>query len=193
MERKNFIQNGFDLFKELTQPYESEPTAKAAEPKQETQEPPENAQARSTSSSGTGGWGTSQGPSSAGSYSSSSGSQGNYATAYATNSQTVPKQQEKDKVINISSATAVQPNVVVVKPEQYEELTDVADHVIERRIVFLNLEKTSKENSLRLLDFLNGAVYALDGTIKKVAVSSYLIVPSGVRVVDTFMDDLDGN
>ena len=189
MEGKNFFQNGLDLFKELVQPYETEPTTKSTDQKKENPEPIESAQARSTSSSDN----RSQGSNSGSSYSSSSGSQGNYATAYATNTQTVPKQQEKDKVINISSAVTIQPDVVVVKPEQYSDLSDVADHIIERRIVILNLEKTSKENAQRLLDFLNGAVYALDGKIKKTAAASYLIVPNGVGIVDNFMDELNDN
>lgn len=182
MEKKGIFQQGLDLFRELTQPYDDDPDQGVRQP------------APDTGSAGTAEQSSVQGKSAYSSYGSSYGGtsygggvQGNFATAYATDSQAAPK---TEKVVSISAA-ALQPNVVVVKPEQYEELRDVADHLLAKRIVFLNLERTEKDISQRLLDFLNGVVYALDGDIKKAAAASYIIVPNGVNIVDSFMDDLD--
>ena len=71
------------------------------------------------------------------------------------------------KVVNIHATTQLQ--VVLVKPERYENASEVADHLRDKRTVVLNLEKTQKDVARRLLDFLSGVADAQEGKIKKVA------------------------
>ena len=70
----------------------------------------------------------------------------------------------------------------VVKPENFASVGQIADHLINRRTVVLNLESTSKEVSRRIIDFLNGVAYTLDGQIKAVANNTYVITPSHVDI-----------
>ncbi len=70
----------------------------------------------------------------------------------------------------------------VVKPENFASVGQIADHLINRRTVVLNLESTSKETSRRIIDFLNGVAYTLDGQIKAVANNTYVITPSHVDI-----------
>ena len=70
----------------------------------------------------------------------------------------------------------------VVKPERYEDVPQIADHLLNRRTVVLNLEASNKEISRRIIDFLSGVAYALDGRLSNVAVNTYLITPSHVTV-----------
>ena len=69
----------------------------------------------------------------------------------------------------------------------------VADHLINRRTVVLNLESTNKEVSRRLLDFLSGVAYAIDGQIKRVANSTFIITPYNVGVVGDILDELENS
>lgn len=84
--------------------------------------------------------------------------------------------------------------VVLVKPSRFEDAPSIADHLVERKTVVLNLEMANREISRRLIDFLGGTAYAQKGNIKKVAHSTYIITPANVDVLgDLILDDLDGS
>lgn len=70
----------------------------------------------------------------------------------------------------------------VVKPQNFEDSAQVADHLLAKRTVVLNLEDTNKEAARRILDFLTGVAYSIGGNIKKVANSAYVVTPSNVDV-----------
>lgn len=92
----------------------------------------------------------------------------------------------------ISSPSASSLEMKIVRPEKFEEVTAIADHLLSRRTVVLNLENTSKETVRRIIDFLSGIAYAIEGQIKKVANSTYVITPKNVDVssgVDNQADD----
>ena len=99
--------------------------------------------------------------------------------------------QHSNKVVNIRAATQLQ--VVLVKPEKFEDASAIADHLREKRTVVLNLESTNKEIARRLLDFLSGVAYANEGKIKKVAISTYIITPYNVDILGDLIDELENN
>ena len=99
--------------------------------------------------------------------------------------------RDRNKVVNIHATTQLQ--VVLVKPERFENAAEVADHLREKRTVVLNLEQTNKEIARRLIDFLSGVAYAQDGKIKKVAVNTYLITPYNVDLLGDLIDELENN
>ena len=99
--------------------------------------------------------------------------------------------QKKNKVVNIHATTQLK--VVLVKPERFEDASTIADHLNNKRTVVLNLESTNKEVSRRLVDFLSGCAYALDGKIKKIAISTYLITPYNVDILGDVVDELENN
>ena len=101
------------------------------------------------------------------------------------------KQDRKNKVVNIHATTQLQ--VILVKPDRFENAAEIADHLREKRTVVLNLESTNKDIARRLLDFLSGVTYAQDGKIKKVAVSTYMITPYNVDIMGDLIDELENN
>ena len=106
---------------------------------------------------------------------------------------TYPAEEERrsNKVVNIRAATQLQ--VVLVKPEKFDDASAIADHLREKRTVVLNLESTNKEIARRLLDFLSGVAYANEGKIKKVAISTYIITPYNVDILGDLIDELENN
>ena len=100
-------------------------------------------------------------------------------------------EKKPNKIVNINATTQLE--VVLVKPEAYADGSIVADHLINRRTVVLNLESTNKEVSRRLLDFLSGVAYAIDGQIKRVANSTFIITPYNVGVVGDILDELENS
>lgn len=99
--------------------------------------------------------------------------------------------ERKDKVVSIP--TTNQQQVVLVSTVTFETATDIADHLAARRIVLLNLESTPKDDARRIIDFLSGAIYALDGKLKKVAISTFVLAPSNVDVSGELLEELENN
>ena len=85
------------------------------------------------------------------------------------------REDRHNKVVNIHATTQLK--VVLVKPERFENASEIADHLKEKRTVVLNLESTNKDVARRLIDFLSGVAYAGEGKIKKVAANTYIITP----------------
>ena len=89
--------------------------------------------------------------------------------------------------------TTTQLQVVLVKPERFDDASAVADHLNDTRTVVLNLESTNKDVSRRLIDFLSGVAYANNGQIKRVANSTYIITPYNVDIMGDLLDELESN
>lgn len=98
---------------------------------------------------------------------------------------------KQNKVVNIHTTTQLQ--VVLVKPERFEEARPIADHLNSKHTVVINLESTNKELSRRLVDFLSGVAYANNGQIKKVANNTYIITPYNVNIMGDLLDELENN
>jgi cell division inhibitor SepF len=80
----------------------------------------------------------------------------------------------------ISSGAALE--MKVVKPERFDEVRTIGEHLLARRTVVLNLEDTNKETTKRIIDFLGGVVFAIEGQVKKVANATYVVTPKNVDV-----------
>ena len=93
-------------------------------------------------------------------------------------------QTNKAKTINY---TPNQMQVVLVKPDRFEDVTAIADHLNEKKTVVLNLEAANRDISRRIIDFLSGVAYANHGNMRKVANSTFIIVPTNVDVMGELM------
>ena len=101
----------------------------------------------------------------------------------------VPEPEPVSKVVSIHSNSQYQ--VVVVKPERFEDASGIADHLIAKRAVLLNLEAATPDLKRRLVDFLSGVAYTNGGQIKSVANSTFIITPCNVNVMgETMLDEL---
>jgi cell division inhibitor SepF len=96
-----------------------------------------------------------------------------------------------NKVVHIPMTTQLQ--VVLVKPERFDNAPEIADHLRQKHTVVLNLESANKEIARRLVDFLSGVAYAQDGKIKRVANSTYIITPDNVDILGDLIDELENN
>ncbi|MCI8818587.1 MAG: cell division protein SepF [Oscillibacter sp.] len=97
----------------------------------------------------------------------------------------------RSKVVNIHATTQLK--VVLVKPERFENASEIADQLKDKRTVVLNLESTNKDVARRLIDFLSGVAYAGEGKIKKVAANTYIITPYHVDIEGDLIDELENN
>ena len=84
------------------------------------------------------------------------------------------------KVLNMNSN---KPSVVLFRPTNFNEATKAADDLREKKAVIVNLENVDASMARRVVDFLSGCAYALDGKVKKIAVSTYLFCPYSMDVM----------
>lgn len=117
-------------------------------------------------------------------------------TAY-TKKPELPNRDNKDsqaslpkrgKIVNIHTTTQLK--VVVVHPETFEDSKEIADHLKTKKPIVVNLEKIDSEVAKRIIDFLSGAVYSLDGNIQKISKGIFLIVPYNMGIMGDFKDEL---
>lgn len=98
----------------------------------------------------------------------------------------------RNKVVNIQTTAQLQ--VVLVKPAAFTDAKQIADHLIAKKTVVLNLETASPENKRRIIDFLVGVAYANGGSLKPVANLTYIITPYNVGFIgEDLVGELENN
>lgn len=96
--------------------------------------------------------------------------------------------KQPNKVVNIHSSS--QFKVVIMQPENFDDAQDICDHLKNKKPVVVNLEDVEKETAQRIVDFLSGSIYALDGGIQKVSSGIFLIAPNNVDIMSDFKEEL---
>ena len=92
-----------------------------------------------------------------------------------------PKAKLQTKVLPMTG-TVTTSKVVITQPEAFEDVEEIGEYLKQRRSVIVNLESINKEDGKRVLDFLGGASFALEGNIQKVSNLIYLITPTSVEI-----------
>jgi len=95
------------------------------------------------------------------------------------NDQWPPNSERKIEIVPKTDSSV---ELKVVKPENFDYVTQIADFLLERKTVVLNLEDTNRETARRLIDFLQGVAYAINGQMKKAGTSMYIVTPRNVDV-----------
>ena len=90
----------------------------------------------------------------------------------------------------VSIHTQKQMRVVVMEPNSFEEAQNIADQLKSRRPVIVNLENAEKMLAKRIVDFISGTTYALNGNMQKVGNGIFLFVPNNVDISGEMRDEL---
>lgn len=101
------------------------------------------------------------------------------------------KAQSPSKVVNFQAS--VQMEVVVIQPESYDEAQDICDHIKSQRPVIINLEQMERNVAQRIMDFVSGACYTLNGNLQRVTSNIFIIAPENVDVAGDFREELKSN
>ena len=86
-------------------------------------------------------------------------------------------------VLGSSRSVANKQEVVLFRPGSFNDTSKAADDLRNRKAVIVNMENVDKAMARRVVDFLSGCVYALDGDVKKIAQSAYLFCPHNMDIV----------
>ena len=82
--------------------------------------------------------------------------------------------------------------MVVYQALTYDDTQNIIDNLKNRKPIIVNLDSLEQDLAQRVLDFMSGAVYALDGTIQKVSRSIFVLVPSNIDIVGNIPEDFKG-
>ena len=81
--------------------------------------------------------------------------------------------------------------MIVYHPVSYEDTQNIIDNIKNRKPVIVNMEELEIECAQRILDFLSGAVYALNGTMSKISRGIFVVAPNNYDVVGNGEDEYD--
>lgn len=102
---------------------------------------------------------------------------------------TTSNQKRKNQnVVNLASMQQPSSKVVLSEPRNYNEAQEIADNVVNRRAVVINLQRVDHEQAKRIVDFLSGTVYAVSGDIQKLGEQTFLCTPENVDVSGTITE-----
>ncbi len=104
--------------------------------------------------------------------------------APVTSAPAAPSTGFTGQVLNMSSASSSnKQDIVLFRPGSFNDTSKAADDLRNRKAVIVNMENVDKAMARRVVDFLSGCVYALDGDVKKIAQSAYLFCPHNMDIV----------
>lgn len=87
------------------------------------------------------------------------------------------------RVVPLSNAgRRVGTEVSVYSPRGFQDVVEIADALRNRQVVIVNLQNADRTLIQRVVDFISGVAYTIDGKIQKLAEAMYLVVPAGVVV-----------
>ena len=87
---------------------------------------------------------------------------------------------KKGKIVNMTQVQSVK--MVITQPTSFEQSEEICNYLKEKKSIIVNLEYVNKDVARRIIDFLSGAVHALDGYIQKVSNSIFLIAPANYDI-----------
>jgi len=104
-----------------------------------------------------------------------------------------PVKTASNKKQNVVSLQSVQQSskVILIEPRVYAEAQEVADHLVSRRAVVVNLQRIQHDQAIRIVDFLSGTVYAIGGDIQRVGKDIFLCTPDNVEVSGNITEMFD--
>ncbi|MDD2181309.1 MAG: cell division protein SepF [Bacilli bacterium] len=82
--------------------------------------------------------------------------------------------------------------MILLEPRAYSEAQQIADYLRERNTVVVNLKRVTPEQAKRIIDFLGGAIYSIQGEIQKIGGGIFLCTPNNINVQGKITDDTEG-
>jgi cell division inhibitor SepF len=95
------------------------------------------------------------------------------------------------KVVNFQAN--VQMEVVILQPTTYDEAQEICNHIKSKRPVIINLESMDRNIAQRIMDFVSGSCYTLNGNLQRVTNNIFIIAPENVDIAGDFREELKSN
>src|SRR5699024_1278305 len=90
--------------------------------------------------------------------------------------------KQNKNVVNLTKIESTVSKVILYEPKYYNEVQEIADKLLNKRSVVINLQRVDRHQAKRIVDFLSGTVYAVKGDIQKLGIATFLCTPDNVEV-----------
>ena len=95
---------------------------------------------------------------------------------------------KNNRLVEINTTARLE--VAVMSPVVFNDAKEIAEFLSRKNPVVINLEKADRADTRRIVDFLSGVVYAINGNIQKISNDIFLVTPYNVSVLGSFKEDL---
>lgn len=92
--------------------------------------------------------------------------------------------RKQSRVVDFAKPVSSGQQVVIIQPSCIESAQEVCNHLRSGRTVICNYEKIDQKIAQRVMDFITGAAYAIDGEVHKVSPMIFVTVPKNVSLMD---------
>ena len=105
-----------------------------------------------------------------------------------------PEEDDNEKEINTNDRYMVEENntaskMILLEPRAYSESQQIADYLKSNSSVVVNLKRVTPDQAKRIVDFLSGTLYAIEGDLQKLGGGIFLCTPKSINVEGTISDD----
>ena len=106
----------------------------------------------------------------------------------ARRAQSKPRSPLRERTVNFGGSDT---QVILFNPKTFDEAGELVGHMLRNRSVVMTLEGLPTENARRLLDFMSGIAFALEGKITPISAKTYFVTPQNVNVLGAQDDAAD--
>lgn len=102
---------------------------------------------------------------------------------------------DKDRYYDLKAEDALEDGnskMILLEPRAYSESQQIADHLKKRNTVVVNLKRVTPEQAKRIVDFLSGTIYAINGDLQKIGGGIFLCTPNNVSVQGKITGETEG-
>lgn len=82
--------------------------------------------------------------------------------------------------------------MILLEPRAYSEAQQIADHLKMRNTVVVNLKRVTSDQAKRIIDFLAGTIYAINGDLQKIGGGIFLCTPNNINIQGKITEETQG-
>ncbi|HET6871621.1 MAG TPA: cell division protein SepF [Sporolactobacillaceae bacterium] len=98
----------------------------------------------------------------------------------------------QQNVVHLKSVPTPQATrMILVEPAKYEDVLTIAEHLQNRKAVVFNVQRLTREEAMRVVDFISGAIHIMNGSIKKVSSNAFLCALDNIDISGDILEEFD--
>ncbi|GIO26076.1 cell division protein SepF [Ornithinibacillus bavariensis] len=114
-----------------------------------------------------------------------------YIEEEVTSTQPNQIRQTSSNVIDLKSVKASATKMVLYEPRTFDEAQQIADNIVSKRAVVINLQRVNHQDAKRIIDFLSGTIYAVNGVIQRIGAQTFLCAPDNMDITGSISETLE--
>jgi cell division inhibitor SepF len=114
-----------------------------------------------------------------------------YIEEEVTSNQPTKVRTASSNVIDLKSVKASSSKMVLCEPRSFDEAQQIADNIVSKRAVVINLQRVNHQDAKRIIDFLSGTIYAVNGIMQRLGAQTFLCAPDNMDVTGSISESME--